>query len=376
MKKILHMVTSDRSISLMSGQLEYLMENGFEVGVLSSPGENLEKVQVNFKKGIQMEREISPLRDFISLLKIIRYIRRENIDIINTGTPKAGLLGVLAGFINRVPNRIYTLRGLRFETEKGLKKKVLLYIERLTCLLATEVICISPSLLEEAKQYKLINKKGILFLQGSSNGINLERYPLRNEMQMSILNLRDEIGIEKKNFILGFVGRVTKDKGIKELVESFLILNKEDKNIKLLILGGKDENSRFAQNILNEFKDNDSIIYMGHVKEPEKYYYLMDLFIFPTYREGFGNVSIQAQAAGVPVLASKVTGAKDTIINNETGKLIEPYSVKDIVEEVNKLKGDKTRRLEMGRKARLFVEDNFQSHQIWNEMKKYYNSLK
>lgn len=372
MKKVLHMVTVSSSLKLMEGQLKYLKENGFEVGAVSSPGKELDESTADFKKAIPMAREIAPISDIVSLFKLIKYISREQIDIVNAGTPKAGLLGILASFLARVPTRIYTLRGLRFETERGVKRIMLLLIEKIACLLATEVICISPSLLKEAKSKGLIKNKGLLFLKGSSNGIDMKRYPLIEEIEEEIYDLKAKIGFGENDFVLGFVGRITKDKGIKELLNSFLILQQEYDDIKLLILGGKDEDSEFVRKVILELNNNKSIFYLGYVNQPQRYYYLMDLLIFPTYREGFGNVSIQAQAAKVPVIATNVTGARDTIIDNITGLLIEPFSEDEIIEKVIYLKENNAVRIEFGEKGREFTENNFQSKMIWDELIKLY----
>src|SRR5699024_1009145 len=160
----------------------------------------------------------------------------------------------------------------------------------------------------------------------------LHKYRTPNMFIKNNLQLELKLNIQKDDFVLGYVGRLTRDKGIVELIEAFKLLNNKYKNFKLLILGELDDQSNLPDNIKFELFNNKNIINLGYINNPEKYYYLMDLFVFPTYREGFGNVSIQAQAAGVPVLATNVTGAKDTIINGKTGYLIKPKNVKEIVD--------------------------------------------
>lgn len=375
MKKIFYIVTTSKSLNLMDGQLEFLRNKGFKVGAICSPGSELEELNVDFKKAIKMEREISPLKDIISLFRLINYLRKEKPDIVNVGTPKAGLMGILASFFVRTPIRIYTLRGLRLETEKGLTRKILWLTEKIACILATEVICISPSLLEEARKLKLINSyKGKILNKGSSNGVQLNRFPNKNVIKNELIELGKTLGIdEKKDFVLGYVGRLTKDKGIEELVQSFKILQDKYSNIKLLILGELESTNEISIDLENEFQNNQGIIYLGYIKNPEKYYYLMDVFVFPTYREGFGNVSAESQAAGTPVIVSNVTGAKDTLIDNFSGFLIPSQNVDAIVEKVEILKNNRKLRNEMGRNGRKFIEENFNSEKVWDAWHKYYS---
>jgi len=376
-KKIIHMVTIPGSLGLMDGQLHYLMNQSYNVGVISSPGKQLDEIDVNFKKSVPMARDINPIKDLLSLVKLIVYFRKEKPVLVNAGTPKAGLLGILASFFANVPVRIYTLRGLRLETETGFKRRVLWMTEKIACTLATEVICIAPSLLKEARKLNLINdNKGIVLGSGSSNGIQLYKYPEKEDIEKELIKLKYSLGIKEQHFVLGFVGRLTKDKGIEELILSFKSLQKKYTDIKLLILGSYGDVTGVSIDIEYEFKYNEDILYLGFVDNPEQYFYLMDVFIFPTYREGFGNVSIQAQAAGVPTIVSNVTGAKDTIINNETGFLVPVNDVNAIVDKIIKLKTDVELKRKLGENAKKFVRENFDSKNVWGEMNELYEKYR
>lgn len=375
MKKVIHMVTIARSFNLMSGQITFLKNAGFNIGVLSSPGKELDEQDAKFIKGIKMEREISIVKDIKSLLKLIAYFRVERPDAVNAGTPKAGLLGMLASYIVRVPNRIYTMRGLRLETEIGIKRKILWCTEKISCMLATEVICISPSLLEEAKKLNLLTSKGIVLGKGSSNGLNIKKYPLPNSQ--SIINFKSEFyskfNISNNDFILGFVGRLTKDKGINELLEVYKDLEAAYNDIKLIILGefedGLDEKS------INYIIESPKIIHLGYISEPIHYFYLFDVMLFPTHREGFGNVSIQAQAASVPVITTNVTGAKDTIINNKSGILYPAKNKESLKSSILYLYKRPQIAHKYGNSGRTFVKNNFQSVMIWKELVNFYERI-
>lgn len=372
MKKIIHMVTISKSISLMKGQLEYFQRKGYTVGLVSSPGEELNNSKVDFKKGIEMEREINILKDLKSLIKLIKYFKKEKPEILNTGTPKAGLLGIVASFIARVPNRIYTMRGLRLETTTGVKRKVLWITEKISCTLATEVICISPSLLSEAKKLKLLKNKGVVLNRGSSNGLDLTNYPLPKEekVQKFVHQFFTNNSITENNFILGFVGRLTKDKGIDELIEVFLDLN--NNNIKLIILG--DFEKELSNKIKSIIYNHEDIYYLGSVADPTLYYYLFDVLIFPTHREGFGNVSIEAQAASIPVITTDATGAKDTVLNSQTGLI---YPIKDkekLKSSILFFYNNEIKKHSYGKLGRSFIAENFQSEIIWKELEEIYKN--
>jgi len=372
-KKVIHMVTVSKSLVLMDGQLQYLMENNYKIGVVSSPGKQLDALEVDFKKAIPMSREISPLRDLKSLFKLTVYFRREKPDIVNTGTPKAGLLGIIASFLNRVPTRIYTLRGLRLETESGLKRKILWLAEKIACTLATEVICISPSLLNEAKKLNLISgKKGIVLGFGSSNGIQLDKYPHKNKIKSRIIELKSELGIGDEDFVLGYVGRIVKDKGIEELLKCFDELQSKYENCKLLIVGGYDQETQPNSALKQRIEGNNKIIHVGYKENPSLYYYLMDVLIFLTYREGFGNVSIEAQASGTPVITTNVTGAIDTVVDNVTGFIVPEKDYKKALHKIEKIKKNPTLKKQMGKKGRERAFEKFSSNIIWDALNELY----
>ena len=374
--KVFHMVTVSKSIGLMKGQLEFLLEKGFNIGMISSPGKQLEELELKNKKAIPMEREINIFKDMKSLALLIKLFFKERPALLNTGTPKAGLLGIIAAFVTRVPNRIYTMRGLRLETTEGWKRKILWFTEKISCTLSTHIVCISPSLKDRILELKLANKNKIVVLaNGSSNGINVSEYPEPNSQKEKIETMKKELNIRKSTFVLGFVGRITRDKGINELIEAFVNMKKEYQDIKLIILGRYENSDPIKESIQREIETNADIIYLGFVNNPITYFYLFDLLIFPTYREGFGNVSIQAQAAGTPVITSDATGAIDTVINKETGYIVRVGSVDSIVEKVLYLIRNKAFKNDMGIKARSRAINDFNSILIWRELDKFYREL-
>lgn len=372
------MVTSSGSVNLMKGQLNYLVKAGYDVTVVTSPGAGLYEAirRENVKlKEIKMERTIHPLKDFFALIKIIFFFLKVKPDICNAGTPKAGLLGMIAAKITRVPFKVYTVRGMPLESTRGIKRRILMKTEKIACMCADKVVCISPSLREALIKYKITYyEKTVLFGKGSSNGLQLSNYKFTNEMAEKINEIRTQHKLNKYNFIVGSVGRINKDKGIKEAILAFENLQKKCDNVCLILVGVKEKNNAISNEINDRIVNNPDIIEVGKVKNPIPYYYLMDVLIFPTYREGFGNVSIEAQATGTPVITTNVTGAKDTIIPNETGYLIDVRSVASLENAITEFIENPDLSERLGGKGKEWVSQNFNSELIWNNLNELYKN--
>ncbi|OKL37669.1 glycosyltransferase family 4 protein [Domibacillus mangrovi] len=378
-KKIIHIVTVSKSVNLMKGQLEFLKANGYSPLIISSPGEELEFVRKNRQvdiQPVQIEREISIIKDLKSLIKLILVLKKEKPVLTNVSTPKAGLLGGIAAFITRVPCRVYTLRGLRFETTSGLKRVILMNLERLSCALAHEVICISPSLKSKAIDFKLVSKEKVNVLGfGSSNGLDLSFFPNKAMIQDDIDEITQNLKIPKDYPTVGFVGRLTKDKGIEDLIEAYKLLLKEKPTVQLLLVGDYESGDPIDRKLVEEIAKNPQIFKTGFVKSAVPYYYLMDILIFPTHREGFGNVSIEAAACSIPVITTEATGARDTVEKDKTGYVVPIADFNAISEKAALLLNNKNLRVEMGRNGRKMVEQKFRSSFIWKELLNTYERL-
>ncbi|WP_425385601.1 glycosyltransferase family 4 protein [Staphylococcus capitis] len=369
-KKIFHLVTVSKSIPLMKGQIEYLRSKGFDVHIVSSAGKEQKSYPDEIVHAINMEREISLKQDLLSLFKMTKIFLKEKPLIVNSGTPKAGLIGTLAAFITRRPVRIYTVRGLRLETVHGIKYKVLYAMEKLAMCCATDVIAISESLKDKIVSLGLEKRGNIQVLgYGSSNGINLEKFSKSyNDIPSSI-----ESQLEN-HFVLGYVGRIVKDKGIREVIESFKILKDKGYKVKLLIVGALEKDNSISEEYYNFIMKNKDIVLTGHVDTPVNYYNHMDVLLFPTYREGFGNVSIEAQALEIPVITSNATGAKDTVEDKQTGYIVEIGDYITIAEKTETLINDESLRYELGRNARKRVTEKFDNKIIWKHLETIYRN--
>ena len=366
-KKIFQLVTVSKSIPLMKGQIEYLRDKGLDVHVVSSKGPEQNTYSSDITHVVNMEREISLKNDLKSLMNMIRLFKKEKPHIVNSGTPKAGLIGTLAAFITRRPVRIYTVRGLRLETATGFKYKILYAMEKLAMFCATDIIAISDSLKNTVIDLKLAKAKKVKVLgYGSSNGLNLTDYNLSKK------SLKSSISNSLKNYlVIGYIGRVVKDKGIHELIDAFKIIQKDYK-VKLLVIGSIEKGNPIDYEYFNYLKTNENVILLDHVKNPVNYYNNMDVFVFPTYREGFGNVSIEAQALKVPVITTDVTGAKDTVIDGKTGYLVNKGNVLQIVDKLKLLLDNEELRDKLGNNGRKRVFEMFSNEVIWRELENLY----
>ena len=323
--RVLYIVTTSFSLRLLPGQLDYLQRAGFDVTVACSPGEELSKTK---RDGVQtiavpMAREISPWTDLLSLWRLARTIWSLRPTITNVSTPKAGLLGGLVAWACRTPCRYYTLLGLRCETTTGLKRMLLLWTERIACQCAHRVICVSESLRQKAMDLGIVNADRTLVLgSGSWNGVDAERFAPNADALRRAAELRGHLGIPSDALVVGFVGRLTRDKGIGELVEAYLKLRKSFPAVRLLLVGDVEQGDPLLPETRRIMKTESQIIHTGFVEDPVPYYHVMNVLAFPTHREGFANAPLEAHAAGKPVVAARATGVLDGVIDGVTGILV------------------------------------------------------
>jgi glycosyltransferase involved in cell wall biosynthesis len=377
--RVVHVVTSDLAVKLMRGQLRYLQHNGFDVTLICSPGKWLDAV--GRMEGVQiielpMAREIAPLRDLMSLWRLCQMIRALRPAVTNVGTPKAGLLAGFAAWVNRVPCRVYTLRGLRFETMNGLGRRLLVCTERLACHFAHRVICVSPSLREKAIAFGLTGReRTVVFGSGSSNGVDASRFAPTPERVRRATELRCELGIPPQAPVLGFVGRLTRDKGISELVESFLRLGHEFPDLRLLLLGHSEEEDLLDVETRRCLKAHPHVILAGEVVDTAPYYALMDVLALPSHREGFPNVVLEAYAAGKPVVAARATGTVDAVVDGETGLLFPVGDTAALTSAVQTLLSDKASARKFGWAGQELIKREFRQEMIWEALNEEYRRV-
>jgi glycosyltransferase involved in cell wall biosynthesis len=319
-------------------------------------------------------RKISLKADIQAIIHICRYIKKNEIDVIVGHTPKGALLAMLAGWIMRVPTRIYFRHGLAYETARGGMFTLLVNIDRLTAFCSTKVVCVSPSLYQKSLKDRL-NKasKQVVLGKGSCAGIDITRFNPGLIPGTKRVALREMLSIPADAVVIGFCGRVAKDKGIAELTHAFEILQQGvDKSLHLLLVGMFDERDPPATDVQERILTNPAISMTGYVKDHvELYYALMDIFVLPSYREGLGMCVLEASAMQLPVVTTRATGCVDTIIENETGVYTD-HAPGNIANALLDFINDDEKRYRYGLAGRNFVKANFEQSIIWQEIEKLY----
>lgn len=366
-KKFFIITTIPLSLIFFTGQVQVLKKE-FDVEVVSGSGEKLDSFSKNEKVKsyvVEMKREISFINDLKSLLQLVFLFLREKPEIIHGSTPKAGLLSMISGWITRVPTRIYYIHGLRYQGATGIKKKILIIMEKLSCFFATDVFSVSKGVKEVLGTDQITMKKINIIGNGSVNGIDIDYFSVKNT---DIIDIHDNYNIGKDNFVFGFVGRIVKDKGINELVNSFLEINKKYGNTKLLLVGNYEELlSPIDKDVKMEIENNQNIITVGFKHDIRPFLKIMDIFVFPSYREGFGVSLMEASAMDIPLISTDIIGCNEIIQDGYNGVLVAPKSTIKLKETMEMLLVDKKKLEYISSVTRKFVIDKYEQKELWEK---------
>lgn len=375
--KLLHMTTAPQSLDFFIGQIGYMKNNGFEVCALSSPGEFLDEFSVREQVTVhatEMPRRISPLQDIVAIFRIWRYMRQIRPQIVHAHTPKGGLLGTISAWLAGVPVRMYHIHGLPLETATGYKRFLLWLSEKVSCLLANQVFCVSNSIREVAISEGLCpGTKLKVLLKGSINGVDaINRFSKSNFDESIVQETRSKYGIPQDALVIGFVGRVVCDKGIAELVGAWEILRTEFSDLHLLVIGPWEPQDPISKDVEYVLKNDDRVHLTGEVREPEVFYTTMDILALPTYREGFGNVLIEAAAMELPTVATRIPGCVDSVQDGVTGTLVPPRDSKALADAIRQYLIDPELRHRHGQAGRDRVLRDFCPELIWEALHQEY----
>lgn len=378
--KLIRITTVPMSLKiLLKGQLKY-MSKYFDLIVVSSNGSDLQEVaktQGVKTEAIEMSRQITPIKDLVSLCKMILFFIKEKPQIVHTHTPKAGLIGMLAAWITRVPHRLHTVAGLPLMESTGVKRKVLLFVEWLTYGCATHVYPNSLGLKEFISENNLALETKIKVLgNGSSNGIDTNHFKVSDELLKVGKDIRHRYSIKEEQFVFIFVGRIVKDKGIDELLSAFDKLTHKEKDVKLLLVGPFEEAldpiSEKSKEIL---KNNKHIIEAGFQNDVRAFFAISDCLVFPSYREGFPNVVMQAGAMGLPAIVSDINGCNEIIKDGVNGLIVSPKDKDVLYDAMCKVFQDEKFRVSLSKGAREMIVDRYDQKFVWNAIKDEYDLL-
>lgn len=337
-----------------------LLARGATVSLLAGPGEFPDvagQAGATVRVIPCLRREPSPIADVRALGATWRILRQDRIEAIHIGTPKAGLVVGLAAVLARVPRRVYTIHGLRYETLRGSGRGVFRFLERLSCFMATDVLAVSHSVAETAIDDGVVSRSRVRVLgRGSISGVDAARFEYTSAKRAES---RRRWGIEDEHPVVLFVGRLSVDKGIDDLPAIWAEVRARVAHAHLVVIGEVDASQPPASHTLAALAADPTVLMLGHVVDPASAYSAADVLLLPTRREGLGSVVLEAAAAGVPCVGSDVTGVRDAIEAGVTGLLAGPMNPLDFARAVAGLLNDGEARQLLGQNARRRVLSDF-----------------
>jgi len=376
----MHVMTVPASFHFLRGQIRFMRDRGFDLRAIASPGDAHDWFRG--EEGIEtqqlaMSRSLTPVRDLVALLRLVAAFRRWRPDIVHAHTPKGGLLGMIAAFVTGVPVRIYHLRGLPLLTARGPRRAVLVIAERISCALAHRVISVSPSLRRAALDDGLCPpEKIVTLLGGSGNGVDAEVAfgPAPGDLQERE-SVRRRYGIPSDALVVGFVGRLVRDKGLAELSAAWATLRQRFPDAHLLLVGGAEPELALPPVVLRQLQADDRVHLTGAVAGVRALYTAMDVLTLPSYREGFPNVILEASAMALPVVTTTATGCVDAVAEGETGLTVPAGDSGALADAITRYLRDPALRATHGASGRARVQREFHRPAVWQALLEEYMTL-
>jgi glycosyltransferase involved in cell wall biosynthesis len=363
--KIATLSTSSVTIkAFFDKQFQALNENDLETYVICAPDEKLKEflpAETIFLP-VSFTRVMSPFKDVVAIFQLIKIFRRNRFDLVQYCTPKAALLGSIAAFIVKIPIRLYLLWGLYYEGQKGVKGEILKFIEYITCSLSTHILPNSHGMAKEIVDQGILkntNKCEVL-LNGGACGVDLDKFSIEI-LKRDALRIRNELNIKEGDVLIGVFGRLTGDKGINEIVAAFEKLSQKYDTAKLLIIGEEEDKDRLSEKTRKAIEENEKIIKISSQKDLKPYFSAIDIFCLPSYREGFPQTPLEAQALGKPCVCTATRGSKEAVEHSVTGFIVESKNAEALIAPLAKLIENPHLRQEMGDAGRKRVEKLFDS---------------
>lgn len=366
-KKIIRAATIGLSLNIFCKDLlRELADEGYEVVALSSPDEDLREVEKREKVravGVQMERRMSPLKDIVSLVKLVRVFAKEKPDMVHSMTPKAGLLCMVAGWMTGVPVRVHTFTGLVWPTAQGLSRRILMLTDKITCMCATHVVPEGEGVKQDLQ--RCITKKEMKVLgYGNVRGINMDEWKRRVDRGDGLM----------LTFL--FVGRIVRDKGVDELVAAFVKLNRIYSNTRLLLVGPYEEHLNPVQSGTKFLIDTcECIEAVGAQKDVRPFYEQSDVLVFPSYREGFPNVVIEAGAMELPSIVTDINGSREIIEDGRNGLIVPARDEQALFEAMKWMVEHDEERNAMAAHARPMIASRYEQGYVRGCLKNYYKEI-
>jgi glycosyltransferase involved in cell wall biosynthesis len=371
-EKIIRTATVAMSLNyLLKGQLSFLNEH-YEVIAVSGEDDHLQEVRERENvrtENVKIQRTISLLKDLKSLWVLYFLFRKEKPQIVHSITPKAGLLSMLAAKMTGVPIRIHTFTGLIFPEKRGFLQQILILMDCLICFCATDIFPEGEGVKRDLIKYKITSKPLKIIANGNVNGIDTAYFSEDQVLLSEREVLKKELGIDSNDFVFIFVGRLVGDKGINELVSVFKEVTSQNKNVKLVLVGPlESELDRLNSQTLKEIENNDAILSVGFKKDVRTYFAISDVLVFPSYREGFPNVVLQAGAMGLPAIVTNINGSNEIIKAGINGLIIEAKDKVALQQAMQELMKDKRLYETLKFNARELITSRYEQKMVWEHL--------
>lgn len=387
-RKLIRVTTSDISLdSLIKGQLKFLSSEFEVIGVSNNTGV---LAMVGEREGIRtievpMHREISLFSDIKCLWLLYKLFRKEKPDIVHANTPKGSMLSMIASKLASVPHRFYTVTGLRYQGASGLFRTLLMGMERISCYCATKVIPEGEGVKKTLLEDKITSKEMHIILNGNINGIDTEYFNPdlfnrdRTDNKLYTGNKKDirrDLNLKEDDFVFIFIGRIVRDKGMNELAVCMKRFKAEKKNVKLLLVGRFESKLDPLDADNEEFLRSDpNIHFLGYQNDVRPFFVAADVLVFPSYREGFPNVVLQAGAMGIPAIVTNINGCNEIIKEDFNGKIFSSKDVNALYEKMNWCLNNKNRVKDMASQSRKMIVDRYRQEEVWEATLQEYKKL-
>lgn len=387
MRKIIRVTTVPISLGgLLKGQLKFMSKhyeiigvssNGNSVNTMSEIDSVAQEEQIRVIP-VEMTRKITPIKDLLAFYKLYKVFKEEKPFIVHSHTPKAGTLSMLAAKFANVPIRLHTIAGLPLLEVKGVKRVLLDAIEKMTYACATKIYPNSLGLRDIVIGNKYTSAEKLkVIAKGSSNGIDTSYFDPSLFSKERKSELRKELNIKGTDIVFVFVGRLVKDKGIEELIEAFKLINSKHNNIKLLLVGSYEKDlDPISEKSEKEINSNENIISVGWKHDVRPYFAISNILTFPSYREGFPNVVMQAGAMGIASIVTDINGCNEIVSNKENGIIVPVKNSEALFSAMNSLIEDKLLLKELSSKSRNRICENYEREYVWEQLLQEYKSLK
>lgn len=378
-KRLCVIITSALSLKLFRNQWTYWQNSGWDVTAICGPGENEHSLvrELGIKTYVvPFVRNPSPIKDIVALVTLWWFLLWHRFDVLHVSTPKASLQGVIAGRLSFHNKIYYLLRGRAYENMAGIKRWIMSRLEWISCHLSTIVVPICRELGQLIVSEGLCPVDRVKYVgSGSSAGIDLSKFTRTEDVSETASQLRKDFLIKDTDVVLIFVGWFRRDKGINELICAFKKLSAEFSDLKLILVGEFEESDPLESDTVFEIKNNSAIIHVHWQNDPAVYYAMADILVFPSYREGFGNVAIEASSMGVPVVASDIMGCREAVVHGQTGLLVTKGDSLKLADSLKLLIFDSNLRKKMSEQGRKRVELEFSQEIIFKQTQELLDGL-